>query len=271
MVSNGFFFQNPDNAVDADPNTSEGVFVFTSSRPAAVASVGNLVQVTGTVAEFIPSSDPNSPSSTEIDGPTTTLISTGNPLPTPVTLTAADTNPAGPIDQLEKYEGMRVHVDVMTVSGPTDGNLNEANATSTSNGVFFGVLAGIPQPFREPGVQLPDPLPPGAPATVTRWDTNPEIIRVNTAVQSGSTVLDVTTGATVTNLTGPLDFNSRFYTILTDPNSGTATGNISATPVPVAAPNELTIANFNMERFFDTVNDPVPVTLRLRQRPLPTV
>ncbi|HEY2359741.1 MAG TPA: PxKF domain-containing protein [Candidatus Angelobacter sp.] len=257
VVSNGFFIQNPDNAVDADPNSSEGVFVFTSSRPAAPAIVGNLIQVTGTVAEFIPSSDPNSPSSTEISGsPSTTLISSGNPLPTPVTLTAADTNPAGPIDQLEKYEGMRVHVDVMTVSGPTDGNLNEANATSTSNGVFFGVIAGIPQPFREPGIQLPDPLPPGSPATVTRWDTNPEIIRVNTAVQSGSTVLDVTTGATVTNLTGPLDFNSRFYSILTDPNTATASGNVSATPVPVAAPNELTIANFNMERFFDTVDDP---------------
>jgi uncharacterized protein len=256
VVSNGFFIQNPDNAVDADPNTSEGVFVFTSSRPAAVATVGNFVQVTGTVAEFIPSSDPTSPPSTEISGsPTISLISSGNPLPTPVTLTAADTNPAGPIDQLEKYEGMRVHVDVMTVSGPTDGNLNEANAISTSNGVFFGVIAGIPQPFREPGIQLPDPLPAGAPLTVTRWDTNPEILRVNTAVQSGSTILDVTTGATVTNLTGPLDFNSRFYSILTDPGA-TATGNVSAVPVPVAASNELTIANFNMERFFDTVKDP---------------
>ena len=256
VVSNGFFIQNPDNAVDADPNTSEGVFVFTSSRPGAVATVGNFVQVTGTVAEFIPSSDPNSPSSTEISGsPSISLISTGNPLPTPVALTAADTDPAGPIDQLEKYEGMRVHVDVMTVSGPTDGNLSEANATSTSNGVFFGVIAGIPQPFREPGIQLPDPLPAGAPATVTRWDTNPEILRVNSAVQSGSTILDVTTGATVTNLTGPLDFNSRFYSILTDPGA-VATGNISAVPVPVPALNELTIANFNMERFFDTVKDP---------------
>jgi hypothetical protein len=257
VVTNGFFIQNPDNAVDADPNTSEGVFVFTSSRPAAPAVVGNLVQVTGTVAEFIPSSDPNSPSSTEIQGPSTTLISAGNPLPAPVTLTAADTDPAGPINQLEKYEGMRVHVDVMTATGPTGGSLSEANATSTSNGTFFAVIAGIAQPFREPGVQLPDPLPPGSPATVTRWDTNPEIIRVNTAVQTGSTVLDVTTGATVTSLTGPLDFNSRFYSILTDPDSGaTASGNVSATPVPVAAPNELTIANFNMERFFDTINDP---------------
>jgi uncharacterized protein len=258
VKSNGFFIQNPDNAADGDPNTSEGVFVFTSSRPTSVATVGNFVQVTGTVAEFIPSSDPNSPSSTEISGsPSVTLINSGNPLPTPVTLTTADTNPAGPIDQLEKYEGMRVHVDVLNVTGPTDGNVSEANATSTSNGIFFGVLPGIARPFREPGVQQPDPLPAGAPANVPRFDSNPELLRVDSGSLTDSTRLDVTSGATATSLTGPLDFSSRFYTILTDPGSGAAaTGNVSATPVPVPATNELVIANFNMERFFDTVNDP---------------
>jgi len=257
VKSNGFFIQNPDSAVDADPNTSEGVFVFTSSRPTAVATVGNLVQVTGTVSEFIPSSDPNSPPSTEISGsPTISLISTGNPLPTPVTLTAVDTDPAGPIDQLEKYEGMRVHVDVLNVVGPTDGTVNEANATSTSNGIFFGILPGVARPFREPGVQLPDPLPAGAPANVPRFDTNPELICVDSDALGGAAI-DVTSGATVTSLTGPLDFSARFYTIDVDPGSGaTATGNVSATPVPVPAANELTIANFNMERFFDTINDP---------------
>jgi hypothetical protein len=257
VKSNGFFIQNPDNAADADPNTSEGIFVFTSSRPTAVATVGNLVQVTGTVSEFIPSSDPNSPSSTEISGsPSISLISSGNPLPTPVTLTTADTDPAGPIDQLEKYEGMRVHVDVLNVVGPTDGNVNEANATSTSNGIFFGILPGIARPFREPGVQLPDPLPAGSPANVPRFDTNPELICVDSDALGGAAI-DVTTGATVTGLTGPLDFSARFYTIDVDANSGAAaTGNVSATPVPIPAANELTIANFNMERFFDTVNDP---------------
>jgi predicted extracellular nuclease len=257
VKSNGFFIQNPDNAADADPNTSEGVFVFTSSRPTATATVGNMVQVIGTVNEFIPSSDPNSPPSTEISGsPAISLISSGNPLPTPVNLTVADTDSAGPIDQLEKYEGMRVHVDVLNVVGPTDGNVNEANATSTSNGIFFGILPGVARPFREPGVQLPDPLPPGAPANVPRFDTNPELICVDSDALGGAAI-DVTSGATVTSLTGPLDFSARFYTIDVEPGSGAAaTGNVSATPVPVPALNELTIANFNMERFFDTNNDP---------------
>jgi len=258
VKSNGFFLQTPDGAVDSDPATSEGVFVFTSSPVPAAAVVGNMVQVTGTVSEFIPSSDPNSPPSTEISGsPSVSLINTGNPLPTPITLTAADTNPAGPIDQLERYEGMRVHVDVLNTTAPTQGNVSEANATSTSTGIFFGVLPGIARPFREPGVQLPDPLPLGAPVGVTRFDSNPELIRIDSGSLTGSTKLDVTSGATVTGLTGPLDFASRFYTILTEPGSGpVVSGNVSATPVPVAAPNELTIASFNMERFFDTVNDP---------------
>src|SRR6185503_1341111 len=117
---------------------SDGVFVFTSSAPPAAAVVGNDVCVTGTVQEFIPSQDPGSPPATEIGFTTSVFaISSGNPLPPPVVLTAADTDPAGPIDQLEKYEGMRVHVDVLNVVGPTDGNVNEANATSRSNGLFF--------------------------------------------------------------------------------------------------------------------------------------
>lgn len=50
--NNGFFIQEPDASVDADPATSEGIFVFTSSAPPAAAAVGNLVQVTGTVTEY---------------------------------------------------------------------------------------------------------------------------------------------------------------------------------------------------------------------------
>ena len=52
LRSNGFFMQTPDGDVDADVQTSEGIFVFTSSAPAA--ALGQYVQVTGRVQEFRP-------------------------------------------------------------------------------------------------------------------------------------------------------------------------------------------------------------------------
>ena len=66
VKSNGFFMQEPDATADANPNTSEGIFVFTSSTPPAAVVIGNDVCVIGTVSEFTPASDPNSPSITEI-------------------------------------------------------------------------------------------------------------------------------------------------------------------------------------------------------------
>jgi predicted extracellular nuclease len=259
VKSNGFFIQAPDAEADANPDTSEGVFVFTSSTPPAPAVVGNSVAVMGTVQEFIPSQDLNSPPATEIAGsPTVTLLSTGNPLPAAVTLTAADTSPAGSIQQLEKYEGMRVHVNSLMVIAPTQGTVNEPNATSVSNGIFYGVITGVSRPFREPGLETPDPAPAGSPCCIPRFDANPERLRVDSDGLTGGVKLDVTTFVTVTNLTGPLDYAFRTYTILQDPPPAPQPGvsaNISAIPVPVALADEFTVGSFNMERFFDTVND----------------
>src|SRR5262249_46917496 len=198
--------------------------------------------------------DLNSPPFTQIGGTVTvTPVSTGNSLPAPKTITAADTSPTGSIEQLEKYEGMRVFVASLTVVAPTQGTVNEPNATSTSNGTFYGVITGIPRPFREPGIEAPDPLPlPGIP----RFDANPERLRVNSG-QVGSTPIDVTTGAVVTNITGVLDYGARTYTIIPDPLSPpSVSGNVSATPVPAQAANQFTVASANLERFFDTVDDP---------------
>src|SRR5262249_50013708 len=47
----GFFLQEEDAHADADPNTSEGIFVFTGAGLTPVAE-GQRVQVTGTVSEF---------------------------------------------------------------------------------------------------------------------------------------------------------------------------------------------------------------------------
>lgn len=254
--SNGFFIQDPNP--DADPNTSEGVFVFTSSAPPAAAALGNRVQVSGTVSEFPTGPNPDAPSLTEISGsPSVTLMSAGNPLPAPVTLTAADTNPAGGLNQTERFEGMRVHVDALTTVAPTGGNLSEANATSTSNGTFYAVIAGVARPFREPGIDVAADLPAGSPCCVPRFDDNPELLRVVSSGQVGATKLDVTSNVSITDVTGVLDVGAGSYTILPDPATPPTVGaNMSAVPAAPAGPNEFTVAAFNLQRFYDTANDP---------------
>lgn len=260
-ISSGFFIQTPDANVDANSETSEGIFVFTSSPPPADAAVGNLVQVTATVTEFIPSQEPGSAPLTELTFATTSLLSTGNQLPAPIVLTAAETTDASetsnPLDTLEEYEGMRVQVNSLTVVSPTGGNVNESNATATSNGLFFGVVTGVPRPFREPGIEFNNPVPTPMPVNVPRFDTNPERLRIVSNAQPGASIINVTTDATVTNLIGVLHYAFRTYTIFPDPSPApSVSGNISAIPVPAPAATDFTVASFNLERFFDTVNDP---------------
>ncbi len=259
VKSNGFFIQEADATVDADPATSEGILVFTSGAPPAAAAVGNLVQVTGTVSEFVPSQDPLQAPLTELTSPSVVLVSSGNPLPAPVSLSVSFPDPAGVFDQLERLEGMRVSLASMTVSGPTIGSVNEANATATSTGVFFGVVTGVARPFREAGIQAPDPAPSGGGTIppIPRWDQNPEVLRVDSDGLVGGPLIDVGVGAVVTGLLGPLDYSFRRYTILPDPASSPAVfGGPVAAAASVATAQEFTVAAYNLERFFDTVNDP---------------
>lgn len=257
LKSNGFFMQEPDASVDANPLTSEGVFVFTSAAPPASAAIGNLVQVAATVVEFVPATDLFQPPLTELSFATVTQISVGNPLPAPIPLTTTFPDPAGGYDQLERLEGMRVSVASLTVNAATTGNVNEANATGSNNGVFQGVVTGVPRSMREAGIQPPDPAPAGSIPPIPRWDGNPELIRVDSDGLVGQPQLTVTLGQTVSGLVGPLDYGFRRYTILPELGSTpTAAGSTASVAVTAALPTEVTIASYNLQRFFDTVNDP---------------
>ena len=109
---NGFYMQEPDATADADPATSEGVFVFTNLAP-AVVSVGDLLRVSGTVIEF--GAAPNT--LTEIVTPTVTVLSTGNTLPSIIDVTL----PVANLADFERYEGMRVRfLQTLTVSDHFD-------------------------------------------------------------------------------------------------------------------------------------------------------
>ncbi len=261
--TNGFFVQAPEAEYDADPATSEGILVFVGAAPPAAVAVGNRVQVTGTVTEFVPSQDPLQPPLTELTSPTVALLSTGNPLPAPVVVDSVANPPTGPIDQLERFEGMRVSVPSLTVVAPTLGNISESNATATSNGVFVGVVTGPGRPFREAGIRANDPPPPGSGVTippVPRWDANPERIRVDADGLVGAATIDVATGAVVTGLVGPLDYAFRTYTILPDPPAVSpapvVTGGMGLVAVADPTNMEFTVASFNLQRFFNDVDDP---------------
>ncbi|MFJ8712893.1 endonuclease/exonuclease/phosphatase family protein [Streptomyces violaceus] len=138
--SRGFWIQDPNP--DADPATSEGVFVFTSSTPKGVA-VGDSVTVSGTVAEYVPGGTASGNQSlTEITKPVFTVLSSGNELPATTKVDArsvpatyappGDTTANGSVnalalkpskyalDHYEALEGMTVRVSDTRVVGATD-------------------------------------------------------------------------------------------------------------------------------------------------------
>jgi predicted extracellular nuclease len=235
--SNGFFLQtsDADAVLEGDPTTSQALFVFTSV--ASPVAVGDGVTVTGTATEFF--------LLTQISAQTSdiSIDSSGNPLPTPITLTTTILNPAGLPDQLERFEGMRTHADSLTSVAPTN------NFAET-----FTVITGVPRPMREPGIEISLPVPPdptsGVPdCCIPRWDENPERIMIDSDGLIGSTVISVTSNVTITNVTGPLDFSFGDYKILPEITPTVTSTNMSAVPVPTPVPGEFTIAGYNIENF----------------------
>jgi hypothetical protein len=243
--------------------TPEGILIYTGSTTLpSFIQIGNEVQVTGVVATY-PTTGPTP--GTEIDGPQTfTLLTTGNALPTPVTITAAMDSPTGGIRQFSRFEGMRVAIGSMTTTSGTDASLTESTETNVSNGLFYGVVTGVARPFREPGLSLLEPsLPAGTnecSTTVTTncvpvWDSNPELIEVDSKSFGGAPI-DLTSNTTLTNVVGVMDFSFGAPEIILDKTTRpTVSGGMTPVAVPVQAANEFTVASFNMERFYNDISD----------------
>ncbi len=98
----GYYIQEEDADADANPNTSEGIYIFDNTTAVAV---GDGVRLQGTVVEYIPAT--YTESLTEISPVSTAVIcSSGNPLPTAIPVTL----PVTAINDWERLEGMRVTV-----------------------------------------------------------------------------------------------------------------------------------------------------------------
>lgn len=243
--SKGYWIQDP--TADTDARTSEGVFVYTGSTTPTVA-VGDSVLVTGKVTEYYPSS--TTQSVTEITAPTTTVLSTGNALPDPVTLdattipTAYTPDAAGgsiealplepttyALDFYESAEGMRTTFTDARVVGATDAYDElwvtvkpEENATTRGGTVYSA--------YDQPNTGR---------VKVSTLDTTTPVANVGDEL-SGTT-------------TGPLDYSTYGGYILQATQLGTLTDNgLTKEVTRRQKGNELAVATYNVENL-DALDD----------------
>ncbi len=105
----GFFIQEEDDDNDADPATSEGIFIFDPGKTLEV-SEGDLVRVAGTVSEAFGNTQIENPSGVMNCATGQTVTPASIDLPIPMSFTTID-------EFWEQYEGMQLSfVDIMTVS-----------------------------------------------------------------------------------------------------------------------------------------------------------
>ncbi len=239
----GYFVQEEDNEVDADPTTSEGVFVFAPDNEMDI-DVGDQIRVRGTVEEFFESTQIGNVSRIEI-----CALGRGatNVTPTPVSL------PITGLLDLESLEGMAVVLpQSLTVSDIFD--LVQFGEFALSNGRIIQptnlVLPGAPannqQAMNNLNRLLVDNGANGAnvmPFVVGRDDINP--------LNAGNPVRN---GYQVTGLQGVMSFTFSNYKVQpTQPLIFNENANPRLT-APDIADGALKVASFNVLNFFTNLD-----------------
>ena len=273
----GIFVQTPDDKTDANPATSEGIFVFTQRIPPADLVVGSSVTISGRVDEYRNRNDLNALTTTEIShrlgSDSYKVVAANVPLPKPVVLTQADFA-SNAVDQIERFEGMRVSFAEMLVVAPTGGRVDIRDASATSDGTFFAVVKGIARPIREAGLDIrnfnaltdKDKVRLEHPR-LQIFDSNPEIFRVDTNEQlqndaggngqQNAPTLSVAAQTVLSDVTGVLHYGYGRYTLLPDADKKiTATSGVKPNPLPAATDRQFSVAGMNLENFFDDQDDP---------------
>ena len=238
----GFFLQEEDLDADADPLTSEGVFVFDNGFGVDVA-VGDVVRVAGTMTEFF--------NLTEL-GSVTDLVVCGAPVRGALATPASIVFPVTAVADLEAFEGMAVAMtQTLTVSDNfTTGRYGEV--TLSANGRLYQ------------GTQVAEP---GAPALAVA-DLNR---RSQIQLDDGSNVQNplplppylgpdntLRAGDTVDGLSGVLSFGFGVYEL--QPTSAvtfTRVNDRSAAPPIVGG--TVKVATFNVLNFFTTIDTGTPI------------
>jgi predicted extracellular nuclease len=232
LAGDGFFIQTPDARADADPETSNGIFVFTGAAP--LVAVGDVVDVQGLAQEFF--------DFTEIGGTVSvTIDSSGAALPAFVPFDGATPSPnqPQPATEYERYEGMRVAVVAGSVGGP-----NQRFGVDPLAEVH--VTASASRAFREPGILFPGL--PGLPV----WDGNPEVFELDPD-RLGLANAEIPAGSSF-SATGVLGFEFGGFELW--PTALSFTPAALPRPVRERTAAEYTVGSLNLFRLFDDVDDP---------------
>ena len=266
----GFYVQAADADVDADPATSEGVFVFTggSSNPASLVTVGDKVQVSGKVSEYRSSS--NYLTLTELGSPyTVTKLSSGNALPAPIILGTGGLIPPSTIieddatgnvetsgvfdpvndglDFYESLEGMLVQVNDAVATGPTDDFTSNREISVVGD---YGANAGL--------------LTNRGGVVIRSTDYNPERIILNDWIAGGPTLPMINVGAKFPGTTlGVMDYTYGNYKLEVISMPAVSDDTLAQEVTAADTLAELSVAAFNVENLsptddqskFDTLAD----------------
>ena len=232
----GFFVQEEDADADADPTTSEGIFVYSGSELGV--SKGDTVRVRGTVTEYF--------GLTELGGVTDFAICPATGTATP----AAWTMPVAAVDDWETVEGMEIVIsDTLFVSG------------NYTLGRYGEVDLSVGGPLDNP-TNIADP---GAPALAVMADNALRRIQLD----DGSTVQNplplppylgpdgtLRTGDTTDGLTGVVSYGFGVYEM--HPTQPVAFSRVNERPAPPEVGGRLTVAAYNVLNYFTTIDDGTP-------------
>jgi predicted extracellular nuclease len=250
--TNGFWMQDPNP--DADPATSEGIFVFTSSAPKA--AVGDSVGVSGRVQEFRPGgATTGNLTTTELASPSVTVVSSGNPLPAPVVIgnggrippdtvieddaSSGNVETSGVFDPdqdgldfYESLEGMRVQLNNAVAVGPTETGFGETPVVGDD-----GANASV-RTYRGGLLLRPN-------------DANPERVTLDDLLTAlpNLDVGDHYSGSVV----GVMDYNfGNPFIEVTSPGLSAIHDGVTRETTELVAPGQLAVSTFNFENLAPT-------------------
>lgn len=262
-LGNGFLIQEEDADADADAGTSEGIFVFTGSG-GTLPATGDRVQVTGTVVEFFGETQIGSLADL-------TVVSSGNALPTPTTVTfpVADSilNDDGElIADLEAYEGMRVNLpqsftisDLFTLGRFADMGLHQGGRLETFTQSNAPDVAGF-QAYQELAVRNTIVIDDGSAVQ------NPAVIPFEVDGVTGNIAGQydaadpLSAGDTASDITGVVRFSrasggsgDQIYRIIPTERLVIEDANPQTSAPDVGG--RITVSAFNVLNFFTTIDD----------------